>query len=142
MKNGFSNRLFFTNEIFMMMCCLAMVTSSPCVGKNDTQGDVSPGDTTKGKTSLRNTACVSLMKSVLVSGKENVYWGNDHVGWNNLTVGLEERQKLEDSQEALICHVTKCSIFCHCPLTCLLTTLFLSLSSCWVLAVRLLGSLR
>lgn len=38
MKNGFSNRLSFTNEIFMMTCCLAMVTTLPVYERGTLKG--------------------------------------------------------------------------------------------------------
>lgn len=82
------DRLSFTNEIFMMTRCLAIVTTPACKGRRETQGGVSPRDSAKRKTSLTNTASPSPMK-FLVSGKENVYWGSGHVGWNYLIAGGE-----------------------------------------------------
>lgn len=74
------DRRSFADEIFMMTCCLAMVTRSACICKSETQGGISPGDATKRKTSLMNTASASLMKFLLGLGKENVYWRNGQVG--------------------------------------------------------------
>ena len=73
MKDGFSETDSFTDEIFMMTHCLAIVTRSAFIRKSGTQGGISPGDAAKRKTSLMNTASASLMKFLLVLGKENIY---------------------------------------------------------------------
>lgn len=65
-------RLSFTDEIFMLTRCLAMVTRAACVCKRETQGGISLGNTAKRKLSLMNTAPASLMKFLPVSGQKNV----------------------------------------------------------------------